>query len=151
MKENRKVLAVASGGGHWEQLMLLRPTLEGYDVRFATTDAALGEQRGIAGVDVLPDCNKDRPVAAALCALVAVRLVLKHRPGTIVSTGAAPGLLCIVAGRLTGARTLWIDSVANGEELSMCGKLSRRLAHACLTQWEHLAADPRVHYRGSVL
>jgi hypothetical protein len=26
-KDSIRVLAVASGGGHWEQLMLLRPTL----------------------------------------------------------------------------------------------------------------------------
>lgn len=132
-------------------MMLLRPTLEQYDVRFATTDAALGRQRNISQVEVLPDCNKDQPFRSMLCALAALRIVLRHRPDTVLSTGAAPGLMCIIAGRLTGAKTMWIDSVANGEELSMCGKLSRRLAHVCLTQWEHLAAQPRVDYRGAVL
>jgi len=131
--------------------MLLRSTLDNYDVRFVTTHAAIARQRGIERVDTLPDCNKDRPVRSLLCAFAALRVVAKHRPDTIVSTGAAPGLFCIIAGRLTGARTMWIDSVANGEELSMCGKLSRRLAHVCLSQWEHLATDPRVRYCGSVL
>lgn len=69
----------------------------------------------------------------------------------ILSTGAAPGFFCILAGRLIGARTLWIDSVANGEELSMCGKLFRRFAHECCTQWEHLAGDTRPRYFGAVL
>ena len=50
-----------------------------------------------------------------------------------------------------GARTLWIDSVANGEELSMCGKLSKRFAHQCWTQWEHLAGPDRPRYHGAVL
>ncbi|MGB3712168.1 MAG: glucuronosyltransferase [Erythrobacter sp.] len=150
-KSKRTVLAVASGGGHWEQLMLLRSTLEEYDVRFATTDPAVARQRGIEAVDVLPDCNKDRPVRSILCGLAALRVVARHRPDIVVSTGAAPGLMCIIAGRLMGARTAWIDSVANGEQLSMCGKLSRWLAHECLSQWEHLARDPRVSYHGSVL
>jgi len=36
----------------------------------------------------------------------------------IVSTGAAPGYFAIVLGRLFGARTIWIDSMANIENLS---------------------------------
>lgn len=150
-KPRRKVLAVASGGGHWEQLMLLRPTLEEYDVRFATTEADIARQRGITQVDTLPDCNQNRPIRSALCGIVALWVVLKHRPHVVLSTGAAPGFFCLMAGRLIGARTLWIDSVANGEQLSMCGKLSRSLAHECLTQWPDLADDPKVKYRGAVL
>lgn len=150
-KSSRKVLAAASGGGHWEQLMLLRGGLESYDVQYATTDPDIARQRGIANAETLPDCNQNTPIKAALCALAAIRIVLKHRPDVILSTGAAPGYFCLLAGRLVGARTLWIDSVANGEELSMCGKLSRRTAHECLTQWEHLADGEQVKYRGAVL
>ena len=147
----RKVLAVASGGGHWEQLMLLRETLEAYDVTFATTDAKIAAQRGLADADILPDCNQNTPIKALLCALVAAKIILKRRPHIVLSTGAAPGYFCLLAGRLVGAKTLWIDSVANGEELSMCGKLSKKTAHACLTQWEHLADGSAVKYKGAVL
>lgn len=146
-----RILAVASGGGHWEQLMLLRPTLDRYDVRFATTDPALAAQRGIPSAEYLPDCNQNKPLQSLLCALVAAWIVLKHRPQVVLSTGAAPGFFCILAGRLIGARTLWIDSVANGEELSLCGKLSQRVAHQCWTQWEHLAGSDRPRYFGAVL
>ena len=69
----------------------------------------------------------------------------------VISTGAAPGLLCLPAARLIGARTLWIDSIANGERLSLSGRIARRLAHECLTQWEHLACEPKPKYRGAVL
>lgn len=131
--------------------MLLRDCLERYDLRFATTDAAVAHQRGIDTVETLPDCNQNKPFQSLLCAFVALWIVLKLRPDVVLSTGAAPGYFCLLAGRLTGARTLWIDSVANGEQLSMCGKLSRRTAHECLTQWEQLAEEPRVKYRGSVL
>lgn len=146
-----RVLAAASGGGHWEQLMLLRPTLAQYDIRFATTEPAVAVQHGIAGAERLPDCNQNMPFRSALCALAALRVVLRHRPRIVISTGAAPGFFCILAGRLIGARTLWIDSVANGEELSMCGKLSKRFAHECWTQWEHLAGPDRPRYHGAVL
>lgn len=148
---SRRVLAVASGGGHWEQLMLLRPTLVHYDVRFATTEPAVAVQHGIADAERLPDCNQNMPLRSALCAVAALFVVLRHRPEVVISTGAAPGFFCILAGRLIGARTLWIDSVANGEDLSMCGKLSKRFAHECWTQWEHLAGEERPRYFGAVL
>lgn len=146
-----RVLAAASGGGHWEQLMLLRPTLAQYDIRFATTEPAIAAQHGVEAVESLPDCNQNKPLQSALCAFKALWIVLKHRPQVVLSTGAAPGFFCILAGRLTGARTLWIDSVANGEELSMCGKLAKRFAHECWTQWEHLAGGERPRYFGAVL
>jgi UDP-N-acetylglucosamine:LPS N-acetylglucosamine transferase len=150
-KDVTKVLAVASGGGHWDELMLLRPTLDRYDVRYATTDPLLAEQRGIPAAERLPDCNRHQPLQSIYCGVVAVRLALKHRPDVVISTGAAPGFLCLLAARIVGARTLWIDSVANGEELSMCGKLSRTFAHECWVQWEDLAARSNSGYFGAVL
>ena len=59
--------------------------------------------------------------------------------------------MCLLAGRLIGARTLWVDSVANGEELSMCGKLSKSFAHQCWVQWEDLAERTETGYHGAVL
>ena len=146
-----RVLAVASSGGHWEQLMLLRPTLARYDVRFATTEHGVAVHHGIVDAASLPDCNQRQPFRSALCAIAALFVVLRHWPKVVVSTGAAPGFFCILAGRLIGARTLWIDSVANSQDLSMCGKLSKRFAHECWTQWEQLAEDPRARYCGAIL
>ena len=131
--------------------MLLRPTLEQYRIRFATTEPAVALLHGIDGAEKLPDCNQHKPISSLRCALVALWIVLKFRPNVVLSTGAAPGFFCILFGRLIGARTLWIDSVANGEELSMCGKLSKRFAHQCWTQWEHLAVAENPGYHGAVL
>lgn len=131
--------------------MLLRETLEAYDIRYATTDSAIARQHGVGQAEILPDCNQNMPIASARCAVAALRIVARIRPDVVISTGAAPGFFCILFGRMLGAKTLWIDSVANGEELSMCGKLSKRFAHECLTQWEHLSARPSPKYRGAVL
>ena len=131
--------------------MLLRPTLDRYDVRYATTNSQLAQKRGITNADHLPDCNRNQPLKSIYCAIFALWLMLKHRPDVVISTGAAPGFMCLLAARLFGARTLWIDSVANGEEMSMCGKLSRTFAHQCWVQWEDLAATTNSRYFGAVL
>jgi len=147
----KRVLAVASAGGHWEQMMLLRDMLQEFNVHFATTNHDLPDRAGITHATILPDCNRDQLFESARCLLASAKLVLRFRPHVVLSTGAAPGFFCIVLARLIGARTLWIDSVANAERMSMCGKLSRYFSSACLTQWEHLAAAQRPDYAGSLL
>ena len=69
----------------------------------------------------------------------------------VVSTGAAPGYVAIAIGRRFGARTLWLDSIANVEQLSLSGERAIRHADLVLTQWPHLAREGQVEYRGSVL
>jgi UDP-N-acetylglucosamine:LPS N-acetylglucosamine transferase len=78
-------------------------------------------------------------------------LVLKTRPHVVVTTGAAPGFAAIVFGRLLGAKTVWIDSIANSETLSTSGAKAKRWADVWLTQWEHLAGTGGPDYWGGVL
>ena len=148
---NVRLLAVASGGGHWEQLMQLRDVLSRFSLTVAVTDIAFAEHDGFTDVHVIADSNRSRPIAALRSLVDAFRTVLVVRPDCIITTGALPGFWCLVAGRLVGAQTIWLDSVANSERLSVCGRLSAFVAHHRLTQWEHLARAPRVIYAGSLL
>jgi hypothetical protein len=68
----------------------------------------------------------------------------------LITTGALPGLFCLIAARLLGARTVWIDSIANSDQPSMSGRIARLFAHEWFTQWEHLATRRR-RYEGAVL
>ena len=69
----------------------------------------------------------------------------------VISTGAMPGLLLLFCGWLTGAKTIWIDSFANPERMTMSGAYAKRFATHCLVQWEDLAKAEGVSYRGRVL
>ncbi len=146
-----RVLLAASGGGHLDQLALIIGGESGPDVLLATTDVEHGRARGFHSVAGLPDCNLREPLRAARCCLAAHALVRRERPEVVISTGAAPGFFCILWGKIYGARTLWIDSIANAEELSLSGRLASRIADRCLTQWQHLADGDRVHFAGAVL
>lgn len=146
-----KLLAVASGGGHWEELMLLRPSLDVFDPIYATTDAELATRDGIRRIHVLPDSNRNQPLKALHCAWAAFVLVRKLRPDFIITTGALPGLFCIMAGRTVGAKTIWIDSIANSDKPSMSGSCAKLFATLRLTQWQHLARPSGLDYAGAVL
>lgn len=147
----KTILAISSSGGHWEQMMLLRDAFAGHDVVYANTLSGLAERNGIAGAYLVDDCNRDTPVRNLKTGWQIFQIIWKHRPDVIVSTGAAPGIIAIAIGRLFRARTIWIDSIANSEKLSMSGKIAGYVAHLQLTQWEHLARENGPRYAGSVL
>ena len=65
-------------------------------------------------------------------------IVFKERPDVVFTTGAAPGLFGIILGRLFGSKTIWLDSIANYEQLSLSGRLASYFANLHLTQWPHL-------------
>ncbi len=134
------------------QLLRLRPAFEGCQVTYATV---LEGYRVDVGEDadfrVIPDANRSTKLALLHSAWSIFRLVYRLRPEIVISTGAAPGYLAIMFGRWLGARTIWVDSIANAEELSMSGQKAGKLAHLWLTQWPHLAGEGGPQFKGSVL
>ena len=70
---------------------------------------------------VVNDANRWNKIAVLKAALRLTRIIWIERPDIVASTGAAPGYLALLLGRLIGARTIWLDSVANVDELSMSG------------------------------
>ena len=131
--------------------MLLRPALEKFSVTYATSNPQLGERHAIPDVLDLPESNRSRPLRVLRCCFRAWRLVRQVRPDVIVTTGALPGLLVLVCGRMSGARTIWLDSVANSGRLSMSGRCAGLFADRWMTQWEHLSGDTGPEYAGALL
>ena len=78
-------------------------------------------------------------------------ILLRVRPNVVVSTGAAPGYWAIRIGKLLGARTCWIDSIANVEAVSLSGRMAGPHSDLWLTQWKDLEADAGPVFRGSVI
>lgn len=140
MAKRKNILAVASGGGHWVQLLRLRPAFEGRRVAFVTVRDSYKADVG-EGVPfyVINDATRWDKIGLATMCLRLLWIILRERPGVIISTGAAPGYFAIRFGKLLGARTIWLDSIANVEQMSMTGCLVRRHADLWLTQWQHLA------------
>jgi len=115
-----------------------------------TTDALLRPEVSPARLYVVKDANRSSRFAVLRTALKVLWVLLRERPGAVVSTGAGPGYIAVRLGGLLGARTVWIDSVANADELSLSGRMASTKADLCLTQWPHLVED-RVEYWGAVL
>src|ERR1700733_13654343 len=112
MTRSKRVLAVASGGGHWDELMVVTPAFEGLETTYATTNSTLvGEVAG--DLRFVSDCNRKQPLKSIKCAFDTLRLGGSVRPDVVISTGAAPGAMALVYGKLFGARTIWIDGLGS--------------------------------------
>jgi len=130
--------------------MRLRPAFEGHDVAYLTTEPGHRDEVGSARFYTAVDANRWERLKLVRSALKILFVLLRERPDVVISTGAAPGYIALRASKLVGARTVWVDSIANAEELSLSGRMASTKADLCLTQWAHLAGG-RVDYEGSVL
>ena len=147
----KKILAVASGGGHWIQLMRLRPAFEGCEVVYISTPEGYSKQVSGSVFYSVTDANRWNKIRLIKMAFEVIRLVGREKPDLIISTGAAPGLLAIVWGKLTGSKTIWLDSIANVERISMSGRLARPFTNIHLTQWQELADGNSTIFKGNVI
>lgn len=147
----KRILAISSGGGHWVELLRLRPAFAGHDVVYATVSRAYAAEVAPAPLRVVPDVTRWDRAALAVCAARVLGLIVRERPDVIVSTGALPGFFGVVLGKLLGCRTAWIDSIANVEELSMSGARVGPFADLWLTQWPELARARGPFYQGAIL
>lgn len=146
----KKVIAIASGGGHWIQLNRLAPAFEGLQVIWISTSHSYRDERHEKFISV-PDANVNDKIKLALVFLKCIYIAVTIRPNFVVTTGAAPGLLMLLAGRLVGAQTLWVDSIANSEDLSSSGKFARKVAHRCVSQWPTVAKKYKIEHWGGVI
>jgi len=144
-------MVVASGGGHWAQLRRVWPAFAHRELVVVTTEAELAGQVDAARRYVVTDANLRAKLRLGVLGLQVAWIVLRERPGVVISTGAAPGYFAVRVGKWLGARTVWVDSIANAEQLSVCGDKIGRYADLWLTQWEHLAGPDGPVYRGAVL
>src|SRR5438105_2554128 len=110
----RRVLAIASGGGHWVQMQRIRPAFAGFDVAYVSVYPDYADDLDGARYYVVPDVS--RASLGRLLVLVArfVAILIRERPHVVITTGSFPGLVGIaIAKTLMRARTIWIDSIAN--------------------------------------
>ena len=147
--ENR---AVASGGGHWVELMRLAEAFDGRDVAYVSVDPELAADVPGRTYHHVVDATRWEKLRLLRCAAKVLWIVLCERPRVVVSTGAAPGWFALLFGRhLFNARTVWVDSIANAERISMSGARAGAVADLWLTQWPEVAHEDGLEYVGNVL
>ena len=112
-----RVLAISSGGGHWVQLLRVSPAFAGCDVCYVTVRDSYASDVPGQRFRTIVDATRWNKLKLAWMGIKIALIIARERPDVIISTGAAPGYFAFRVGRMLGARTIWLDSIANAETL----------------------------------
>lgn len=150
-KGKKKILAVASIGGHWIQMLRITAVLAtDYEVCYVSTNPKWAET--VKG-KFYSICEFSRWDAWKMlfCIPYVLMILQKEKPHVALSTGAAPGLLVLLLAKYVfRKKTIWVDSIANVAKLSACGRYAVKFGvDSVYTQWEHLAVG-KVKFAGNV-
>jgi UDP-N-acetylglucosamine:LPS N-acetylglucosamine transferase len=142
------VLLVGSSGGHLAQLLALRSwwgDRERAWVTFPTPDARSqldGERVAWAHHPTtrnIPNLIRNTGLA--------FRLLLRHKPSVVLSTGAGVAVPFFVLGWLRGIPTVYLEVYDRIDSPTLTGRLCRPFARLFLVQWE----EQRSFYPGAVV
>jgi len=148
-----KVGLVCSSGGHFYELHCLRQawsaherfwvTFIGQDTRHMLTDEKV--------YTAYSPTNRN-PKNLIRNLFLAWRVLSKERPRVLVSTGAGVCVPFFLIAALWGIKTVYIESLARIESLSLTGRLVYRLADEFIVQWPELAEKyKKAKYEGQLL
>lgn len=138
----KKIFAAASNGGHWKQLLrITKPLEKHYEVVYASTHAKCSTIIEEKKFYLMSDFSRRNAWRIIPSFFRIIRILRCEHPDLILTTGAAPGLVCLLAGWMLRYKTVWVDSVANAEVMSASGRIARRFASRTYTQWPGLAKD----------
>lgn len=151
MKKKKHIVAVASSGGHWIELKRLIPSFKNHRVTYISTIKEYGDNFEGSPYYCVKDATRWDKIGLIKLAFQLLFRLIALKPDVIITTGAAPGYFALLIGKIIGAKTIWVDSIANAEVLSLSGQKISKTADICLTQWEELADEKTILYRGSVL
>lgn len=141
----RKVLFVASTGGHLKELMQLEDMFLNYDFNLITekTDSNLYlKDKYNNRVDFLVYGTKDHlltyPFKLLYNCFKSLWLYLKIHPDYIITTGVhtAAALCCL--GKIFGSKIIYIETFANISSKTVTGKYLYPVSDLFIVQWKSL-------------
>lgn len=147
-----KICLAASAGGHLTQLRKIAQAWSARPAFWVTTGDMVANSLDDSKVYAVGECNRQHPFRLLTVLARCAAITLRERPDIIISTGAAPGCIMCLLGKLLGARIIWLDSITNVDRLSLSGWLVRPFADLFLVQWPELAKRyPKAEYIGAVI
>lgn len=145
-----KILAVASNGGHWVELIRITKSMEReFKLCYIGTNAhqSLSVEGNV--FYKISDFSRADCYKLIFVSFQAVRILIKENPDAIITTGAAPGAIFLLIATLFRKKTIWIDSIANVRRLSLSGRIVSLFASRIYTQWKELESK-KVIFVGNV-
>lgn len=154
MERKKKICFAASTGGHFEQLMMLRPLMEQYDSFILTEKTAYSTLKDSDRAYYLSQVNrKERSWIFAMLANAfrSVGIFLKEKPDAVICTGVLAMIPMCLLCKLFGKKVIYLESFAKVTSPTETGKLMYKFADRFYVQWESmLEVFPNAIYVGGI-
>lgn len=149
-----KICIACSPGGHFVEMRRLLPAFQGRDYFFVTHDYEYSQDLERAYLIEYREGYIRERLNWLKTVFTALRILRKERPDIVVSTGG--GELAVpfcYAGKLLGARIVFIETLARITTRSAAGRLVYPIADLFLVQWEPLLSKygKKARYWGNVI
>lgn len=141
----RKVLFIASTGGHLNELMQIKPLFKEFDYHIVTektkVDDSLKEEYEDK-ISFLIYGTKKNPITYAFKLLtncfISLYYFFKYQPEVVVTTGTHTAVpMCYIA-KLFGSKVIFIETFANRTTGTVAGRLVYPIADTFVVQWEEM-------------
>ncbi|WP_252216026.1 PssD/Cps14F family polysaccharide biosynthesis glycosyltransferase [Clostridium sp. VAP41] len=150
----KKICFIASTGGHFEQLMMLKPLMNKYEsfiITEKTNYSVVKDKRKVYYLKQVNRSEKSFIPKMISNSMKTLNIFLKEKPDLIISTGALATIpMCIIA-KLFRKKIIFIESFAKVNSPTLTGKLLYKFADEFYVQWEEmLKVYPKAIYKGGI-
>ena len=149
-----KICFIASTGGHFEQLMMLKPLMDKYEsfiVTEKTEYSVIEDDRKIYYLNQVNRHEKTFIFKMALNFIKSLNLFIKERPDVVISTGALATIPMCIFAKVFKKKIIFIESFAKVNSPTLTGKLVYKFADQFYVQWELMKEHyPNAIFRGGI-
>ena len=150
----KKICFTASSGGHFEQLMMLKPLMDKYDSFIVTEKTGYSVIKDDRKVYYLKQVNRhEKTFIFKMIANIftSLNIFIKERPDVIISTGALATIPMCILSKLFRKKVIFIESFAKVTSPTLTGKLVYKFADQFYVQWEQMKEHyPNAIYKGGI-
>ena len=149
-----KICFTSSSGGHFEQIMMLKPLMNKYNSFIVTEKTNYFVNDKNQKFYYLKQVNRHefRFIYYMIYnTLKTMKIFLKEKPDIVISTGALATIpMCIVA-KIFRKKIIFIESFAKINSPTLTGKLLYKFADKFFVQWESMKEFyPNAIYKGGI-
>lgn len=150
-----KICFAASSGGHFEQLMMLKPLMEKYESFIITekTDYAVSKNSTIKTYYMKQVNRKEISFLPNMIInfFKSLYIFIKEKPDYMITTGVLAIIPMAILVKLFRKKLIYLESFAKISSPTMTGKLLYKYADRFYVQWEKmLEIYPNAIYKGGI-
>lgn len=149
-----KICFAASSGGHYEQLLMLKPLMEKYDSFVITEETLYSTKIEDEKIYYMKQVNrKERTFLLRMIINVirSVKIFWKEKPDIVISTGVLATIPICLISKLAGKKLIYIESFAKVTSATETGKLMYKIADQFYVQWKSMIKIyPKAIYLGGI-